>query len=146
MKDLARALFSFLIILLSACQTAEGFLIMEQPYSLNEIRKAVGAIAGKPRDVSPNQREIISAYFGRKQGVAFDPNSAKERLYAHFWILGDRRPYDIRVQVISERKANVGYSEVGEDIGLSKKVAEELSERLAKGQGGSNVIDTFRPF
>ncbi len=138
--------FGVLAIFLSACQSVEGVLIAEQPYSLKEISHAVAGISGKPREVSDNQREILSAYFGRKVGAAFDPNTAKERLYAHFYILGDRRPYDIRVQVIAERKTASGYSELGEDVNMSQKVADELKAKLVQSQDGTNVIDSFRPF
>ena len=129
-----------------SCQTAVGVLLPERPNSLSEIHRAIGIISGRPRSVSRNDREILSEYFGRKIGAAFDPKTAPERLYAHFWILGDSRPYDIRVQVISERKINGEYSVVGEDVVISQRVANELNARLVQGQDGSNVIDSFRPF
>jgi len=145
-KSSLLTLVSGVLIMASGCQTGDGIFLKEQPYSLNEIRRAIGIISGKPRKVSDNQREILTAYFSRKPTEGFDPNTAKERLYVHFWILGERRPYDIRVIVMSEARSGGEYTEVGEDINMSKKISNELNEKLVQSQDGSNIIDSFRPF
>jgi hypothetical protein len=142
-------LLSFAILTLQlGCETGGGILIKEQALSLNEIRESIAAIAGKPREISQNQREYYSQYFPRNPGKAnFDPTQATERMYAHFWILGERRPYDVRVQVMSERKGTDGYFLYGEDEGLTKKVGNELREQLLnQSRDERNVIDNFRPF
>jgi len=147
MRKFFVAMVSVACVLMSvSCETAEGFLMPDQHYSLAQIRKAIGAVSGKPRHISQNEREFLSPYFSRKPSPTFDPEKTFERLYAHFWILGDRRPYDIRVQVLVEHKDEDGYSVEGEDVNLSKKVADELKDKLVQGQDGSNVIDSFRPF
>jgi hypothetical protein len=136
------------LLLAMACETPGGMLLKEQQLSLNDIRESIGVIAGKPREISENQREVFSQYFPRTPTkAAFDPTQATERLYAHFWILGERRPYDVRVQVMSERKGPDGYFLYGEDKGMTKKVTGELKEQLQnQSRDDRNVIDNFRPF
>jgi hypothetical protein len=126
------------LLLAMACETPGGMLLKEQQLSLNDIRESIGVIAGKPREISENQREVFSQYFPRTPTkAAFDPTQA----------LGERRPYDVRVQVMSERKGPDGYFLYGEDKGMTKKVTGELKEQLQnQSRDDRNVIDNFRPF
>ena len=102
---------------------------------------------GNARDISQNQRELWSPYFSRKKtNGEFNPDKAKERLTAHFWILGDRRPYEIHVQVVIERKIDGAYEEDGEDEEKSKEVADLLVKSLTNSLDKRNLIDDVRPF
>ena len=135
-------------LVLSACATGPegGSSIQETNYSLNDIRTAIIGIAGDPREVSQNQREYKSQYFSKKKEANFNPQISKERSYAHFFVLGERRPYEIKVIVYTERKTKNEYKSLGEDKVWSKKIKEELESRLNHSRDGRNVIDDFRPF
>lgn len=130
--------------LLTACIT--GHLITESTHSIPEIRSAIYYIAGTPRSVSENGREFVSAYFSRKKDPHFDANKASERLYAKFTILGDRRPYDIQVQVFIEERSEGVYEDVGLDDSLSDQIAYELKVQLSRSRGERNAIDDLRVF
>lgn len=135
-------------LVLTACANGpeRGVSIQETNYSLNDIRTAIIGIAGEPREVSQNQREYKSQYFSRKKEASFNPQTSKERSYAHFLVLGERRPYEIKVIVYTERKAKNVYKLLGEDKAWSKKIKEELEGKLNHSRDGRNVIDDFRPF
>lgn len=150
MKNILKAVVvsSILLLGLTSCISAPGVVLPEQARSLNEIRHAIYQICGgKVREISSNQREILAPYFSRKaDDPSFNPTTSKERLTAHFWILGDRRPYDIHVQVLVEKKIDGAYEETGEDEKLSQKLADQLAESLNKSLDKRNLIDDVRPF
>jgi len=137
---------SFWSLVLTACATLGGAAIENSDFSLSEIRSAIIAIAGEPREVSQDKREYLSQYFSRKSDSSFNPQLSKERSYAQFLILGDRRPFEIRVIVFNERKTKAGYELVGEDRTWSVKIKEELHTRLNNGRDERNIIDDFRSF
>ena len=130
-----------------SCSTIDsGFLVKEANTSLAGVRAAIIAISGEPREISQNKREYTSQYFARKKGQKLDSNTTRDRLYAQFVILGDSRPYDIRVTVYLERKYKTGFELEGEDVVMTKQIAKELREKLNQGQDGRDMIDEFRPF
>lgn len=122
-------------------------MLNEQKNSLEDIRSAISTTTGaKFKFVRKDGREFISQYFSRKgQEENFNPTMAKERLYAHFIIWGDRRPFDIQIRVFLERRTPSGYELYGEDVGREKDIAETLQNNL-KSLGKRNAIDDFRPF
>lgn len=134
-----------LLYQLTAC-TTEQVRIEEQPQSLNEIRKAIISMIGKPRGISQNQREIYSNYFPRKGTTDFNPAKSKERLTAVFKILGDRRPFDITIQVVVEEKIEGEYEVIGDDNSIAENLKSELTTRLHQSLENRNVIDDFRAF
>ena len=140
--------FSLGVLYLAGCTSVPGSVLPSQARSLNEIRRAIyGVCDGKTRELSDNQREILSNYYPRNpKDEKFNANTSKERLYTHFWILGDRRPYEIHVQVIVERKDGAAYEEIGEDEKLSEKIAKDLEESLNRSLDKRNLIDDVRPF
>lgn len=129
---------------LGGCVT--GHLIKESDRSLNEIKNAVFATMGQPRETATNEREFLSVYFSKKKVQNFDPEKSKERNYAKVTVLGDRRPYDIQVQVFLEERVDGQYEEVGLDDELSDQIAEEIKKALRKSRDQRNVIDDFRAF
>lgn len=133
-----------LSLLICACST--GHIIRESGRSIEDIKQAILIIAGEPRVVSENKREFTSNYFSRKKDPNFDPAKSKERLFAKFTILGDRRPYDIQVQVFIEQRTDGTYEEVGLDDVFTDQIATELKRQLTKRPGDRNVIDDFRAF
>lgn len=132
-------------LLLSGCAT-RGIVVPNNMHSIGEIRAAIVQVIGEPRLVSKDQRELFSQYFSPRPDPKFDPDVSKERLTARFNILGDRRPYDVRVEVTSEKKVAGVYKKIGENLSMSKRVAKELKERLNQSREGRSLIDDFRPF
>ncbi len=135
---------AFLFLGLAGCVT--GHVIKESDRAFPEIKNAILATMGPPRLVSSNEREFYSVYFSKKKIQGFDPEKSKERAYAKITILGDRRPYDIQVQVFIEERVEGAYEEVGLDEDLTDQIAEELKKALRKSRDQRNVIDDFRAF
>ncbi len=132
---------SFLV----AC-TSGTYRISEQNLSLGEVKRIITSVIGDPRILSENQRTFYSRYFSRTGDSKFDPERAKERLYAKVVVLGDRRPYDLEVEVMVEERAGKGYQEVGTDAVEAKKLGKDLRSRLNQGRNERNAIDDFRAF
>lgn len=118
----------------------------EGEQSLAEIKRAIVSVMGDPRAVSQNQREFTSQYFSRKADANFNPIKSKERAYAIFSILGTRRPYNIEIHVLVERRSGRIYVESGEDTPSAQKLVLELKNRLNQSREGRNLIDDFRAF
>ena len=139
-KTIACALF----FILTGC--ASGVIVPESGKSIEDIDHAILAITGDPRKISGSKREITSAYFSRRKEPHFDPQKAKERLYAVFTILGDRRPYDIEVRVFAETLADGEYQDQGLDDAFTEEIARELKQQLARQPNDRDFIDDFRAF
>ncbi len=131
--------------ILSGCATSDAN-VSEANYSLGEIKQVVVSVIGDPRALSQNQRTYLSQYFGPKSDKNFEATKSKKRLYSRITILGDRRPYDIAVDVIVEQKVQNQYEETGNDRKKAREFAKEIEERLHKGIENRNVIDDFRAF
>ncbi|MEZ0392662.1 MAG: hypothetical protein ACAH59_10625 [Pseudobdellovibrionaceae bacterium] len=135
----------FLMALALGCAT-EGYRIKNQNLSLGDIKRAVEAAIGEPRTISENQRTFYSQYFSRKPDPKFDPVKSKERAYAKVVILGDRRPYEVDVEVLIEVRDSRGYVQSGTDLSEAKKVGKEIRAKLNLSREDRNVIDDFRAF
>lgn len=140
-------LFVFLVtVLLSSCRTG-GVILRETPLNLSETRRAVMAVIGEPRVVSQNGREMASRYYDKKGNNIEKMDMAKERLYTHVTILGDRRPYDVQVQVLVEgRNEDGGFDLLERDDDRAAPLAEKLRQTLNQSRDSRNVIDDFRSF
>lgn len=72
------------------------------------------------------------------------------RWFAHVFILGDRRPYNIEVLVKREKRiANRGvltYRPEGLDLRIASNLKKRIQEELTKSREGINLIDDFRAF
>jgi hypothetical protein len=134
------------LLLLASCSIQRGVLLSNQNRSLRDLRQAIVAIAGEPRQVSQNQREIYSDYFPREKTPDFNPSQAKERLFARFTILGDRRPYDVIVEVYPEHLVAGRFQRQKLDLEMSKQIARELRKFLAESPADRSILDSFRPF
>jgi hypothetical protein len=138
------------LVLTSCASTSRsevGVVLPENNFSLNDIRTAIqNVIGGKPRYISENFREIKSDYFSRKREIDFHPLYSKERSYAHFIILGERRPYDIKIIVYVESRTKAGFEQIGIDQSFARKVGKELLDKLNQSRDNRNVIDDFRSF
>lgn len=135
-----------LTLLLSSCRTG-GVILRETPLSVSETRRVVVSIIGEPRSVSQNGREIMSKFYDRKEKAIPRMEMAKERYYTHVIILGDRRPYDIQVEVLVEgRNSDGAFELVTRDDNKATAIAERMRQALNQSRDTRNVIDDFRSF
>jgi hypothetical protein len=140
-------IFVFLFAaLLCSCATKGDALLTEQNQSLGEIKKAVIAAIGDPRSVSENQRTVVSQYFGLASDKRFDPKTSKVRMYSRVTILGDRRPYDIVVDVIVEKKQGRLYQPVVTNPKEAQSILADIKKALHQSLEERNIIDDFRAF
>ncbi len=124
-----------------------GAYIEESDISLTETRKAIVRLYGEPRMLSQNGREIYTAYMDKKGRVLESAKKLAERRHAHIAILGERRPYEIRVNVVIEAQApDQTYEVVDTDDALSEQIATTLRSELLKSLENRNIIDDFNAF
>lgn len=137
----------FCVFILSACQTSGTARLNGENLSLNEIRTNINKVTGEFRKISQNQRDFYSQYFSPSDDPKFDPQRSASRFYAKFTIYGDRRPYDIEVVVIVEKKGSDGrYYESHRDQEMADKLIQDLKINLNKSLENRNIIDDFRVF
>jgi len=132
------------LFFINGCVT--GVKVTEVAQSIDEVRSAIRTVAVEHKWVSANRRVFESRYFGRASNKNFNPGKATERLFARFTILGDRRPYEILIEVIVEKREGSEYVQAGEDSFIAEKLAQELALALTKSREDSNAIDSFRAF
>ncbi len=83
----------------------------------------------------------------RKGRILETAKKGKERRYAHIKILGERRPYDILVNVVVEGQMIDGtYESLGDDEVLAEQLAAEIKKELLKSLENRNIIDDFNAF
>ena len=137
---------------LSGCST-RAIIIKEQNRSLRVIQRIIQTnMPSGVRIVSSNSREYSSDYFAVGKDSHFNPSQSQYRSFAKVIILGDRRPYEISVQVYVEQRVdqnketNGDYHIVGTDRKATEKIAKLIEDELDKSRAEMNVIDDFRPF
>lgn len=146
MKYLLVIFFIATSCLLSGCRTG-GVILRETPLNVSETRRAVVSVIGEPRSISQNGREIFSQYLDKKDRKIEKMEMIRERHFTHITILGDRRPYDVQVEVIVEGRNEYGGFEVlDRDDRKASLVAEKIKEALNQSRDSRNVIDDFRSF
>lgn len=136
-----------LLILVSLGCAGPGVYVHESDASLTETRKAIVKLYGEPRNLSQNGREIWTRHMDKKGRVLDSVKKAKERRYAHIKILGERRPYDILVNVVVEGQTEDGtYHSLDDDEVLAEQLAAEIKKELLKSLENRNIIDDFNAF
>ncbi|MBX3041203.1 MAG: hypothetical protein KF789_10910 [Bdellovibrionaceae bacterium] len=145
MKNLFKAFFAVSMIYLTSCQHG-GAKITETPMGLTEIRRVVYSLMGDPRVVSAGGYEMDSKYHDEKTKPLDRPAEAKERYFTRVTILGDRRPYDLWIQVFAEVRTADGFESVGQDDLLAEDFADRLKKALHESRDKRNVIDDFKAF
>ena len=156
---------AFLSILLAVgatgCSTVK---LNDLDYSLLDIQNGVATTMPKGvARVSPNRRMFTSKYFD-PETIDADRTTdrgqdiERERAYVIELVLGDRRPYDVEIEVIVEEDVSGGktkknddfiegkFERVGSDKGLAKYYRDRLANYLARIERTKNLIDDFRPF
>lgn len=132
-------------LLTVGCQT--GIFIKESPAALTDIRKAVVTVLGQPKSTSQNGRELVSEFHDKRGRIDSNLSKAKNRYFTKVSILGERRPYDVKVEVFQEGKVEDNYYEViSEDNDLAQKLANQIETSLNESLKNRNVIDDFRAF
>lgn len=133
-------------LLLSSCRTG-GVIIRETPLNVSETRRAVMSVIGEPRSISQNGREIVSQFYDKKNKNIEKMDMARERYYTHVIVLGDRRPYDVQVEVLVEgRNEDGGFDLLDRDDDRAGVIAEKIRQSLNQSRDNRNVIDDFRSF
>ena len=135
---------------LSGCASKSTVAINDvmTPYTTlkNVIKKSMpqGVVAE-----SVNGREMTSGYF-TPTNFYESGDSKTERVYAKVLILGSSRPFKVEVQCLRERRGREGgkgtYLPQGEDVRLSKQLAQYFRDALADRREDRTLIDDFRPF
>lgn len=145
MKKTAVSLLLSLTALVG-CQT-DGVMLHETPLAISETRRCIVTVIGEPRITSENGRELFSKFYDRK-GVMDDKSKTnRERLFTHITILGDRRPYDIQIEVVVEIRDKEGaYQVVEKDDARAEKIAKDIQKALVQSRDNRNVIDDFKPY
>lgn len=137
---------SFLVSFIMGC-AGPGTYIHESDISLTESRKALVKLYGEPRSISQNGREFLTNYMDKKGRILESVKKAKERRYAHIKILGERRPYEILVNVVVQAQSEPGvYETLDDDEALSDQLAVEIKKELLKSLENRNIIDDFNAF
>lgn len=144
-----KILWIFLLVftlLLSSCRTG-GVILRETPMNVSETRRVVVGVIGQPRTMSQNGREIFSLYYDKKNKNIDKMDMARERYYTQVTILGDRRPYDVQVEVLVEGRNEEGNFElIDRDDERAGVIAEKIRQALNQSRDSRNVIDDFRSF
>lgn len=119
----------------------------ETPLNVSDTRRAVVSVIGQPRLTSENGRELLSKYYDRIGNSEDSIKNARERLSTHVTILGDRRPYDIQIEVVVEIRDKEGvYQIVERDEFRAERVAKEIQKALVQSRDNRNIIDDFKPY
>lgn len=141
-----RVLGFFIFLGLASCQTT-GVFLRETPLNVSETRKAIVSVIGQPRITSENGRELFSNFYDRKGHSDEEAKNLRERLFTHVTILGDRRPYDIQIEVVVEMRDKGGtYRKVENDDARAEKIAVDIQKALVQSRDNRNIIDDFRPY
>jgi len=133
---------------LLGCSTPGSVSMNDVDVSIIELQKVVETVlpVGK-RSQSENGREYFSEYFISKNGEFEESAQAAIRSFAHILILGDRKPYNIDVVVVVERRSSSGgYVRIKYDQGLARVISRRIQNALHKRRDGRNIIDDFRVF
>ncbi len=129
------------------CQTPAGVVIQETPLSISETRRVIVIVIGEPIFVSEHGRDLVSKYYDRRGKYIEKGEKPKERTHTTVTILGDRRPYDLVVNVIHEAKLPDGHYEItGPDEAAARRIATDIKKVLNQSRDNRNVIDDFKPY
>lgn len=124
-----------------------GAYVSESDVSLTETRRTLVKLFGEPRQMSQNGREFLTFFMDKKGRVLENMKKSKERRYAHVTILGERRPYDILVNVVIQtQNADNNYDTIANDEVLSEQLAKIIKRELLKSLENRNIIDDFNAF
>ncbi len=135
---------------LTGCMSFGSVSISDVDRPLLDIQKIVQrSLPLGLRETSTNGREFYSNFFLAKDRRFKPAEKMPERYYAHVLILGDARPYTIKVHVRRQKVESVRegiYRDLGADHSLAKAIQRRIQEQLNKRREDLNIIDDFRVF
>ncbi len=142
----------FLLVFLSSCATAPNQIKnIEAP--LSQIKAVIKKnLPLGLRGVSANGREFYSNYFLVVKGKHMKAENLQYRKFASVSVLGDRRPYTIKVEVFlekrGERSANglAQYKDFRRDKKYSEYLLRKIHNDLENREESINFVDDFRVF
>lgn len=129
---------------MSGCVT-QGHYIRDMNRSMSDIQTAVRNLYGI-QSKSDDEKILYTPPLKKDPNDTTPENKMRERVIGRIVIVGDRRPYDVLVQVYLERKQRNTWVEVGLDEFLSEEFSKELNKELIESRENRNVIDDFRAF
>lgn len=104
------------------------------------------------RGMSSNGRELYSNYFLVVKGKHIKAENLQYRKFASVSILGDRRPYTIKVEVFLEKRSKpqangiVEYKDFRRDKRYSEYLLRKIHNDLENREETINFVDDFRVF
>lgn len=151
-----KALLIFAVLLNVGCasllnRNSDAVYMREVEAPLTELRTVIGSVVPVGlRGVSPNGREMFSKHFVITKDRYKAAADALERYYAHITILGDRRPYDIEILVVHEKRVlrddKFTYIISGHSQDLARELEQNIRKELSKRREDRNIVDDFRVY
>lgn len=132
------------LVFFSSCQNL-GHRIEDVDRAILDLRRVIESAMGDSVEISKNGRVFRSKIQSRARS-GDNSGEYSERSYDVVTVLGDRRPYRILVQSMSQQRLANGYSAFRYDPKRSRDFGLVIQMRLSQSRGDKNFIDDFRPF
>lgn len=116
--------------------------------SIAAVYKAIEyGMPGGIRERGSNNREFLSFYHMPGGDPSQDARSAKKRAHAKIELLGERRPYTIKVRYIIEKRNSDGsYSKLEDNRNYAGQVLDRIKDYLVSRPSNRDIIDDFKAF
>lgn len=115
--------------------------------SLRDVRTAiVYALDDKIAKRSLNNRTYYSKFHRPGESLSVTAYKQRERAQVVISILGDRRPYIVRVVYRIDRLRGSKFKVDRYDNGLASEYLEKVEQYLASRPEERDIIDDFRPY
>lgn len=147
---------TFLIILTSLLASS----CMSSPNKIHNVEAPLSQIKAVVkrnlplglRGISSNGRELYSNYFLVVKGKHIKAERLEYRKFASVTVLGDRRPYSIKVEVFLEKRSKPSanglaqYKDFRRDKRYSEYLLKKINNDIENRQESINFVDDFRVF
>lgn len=136
------------LLILGCSSTSDKYVERKKVnYSVEAIVKAYERATTGIRGRSQNGRELISKYHSLKGDIYDNAYNKKERAYSKLSILGDRRPYVLKVYYIVEQRTEEGaYEIVDYNEESAHRILDKMVEFLVTRPDKDDFIDDYRAF
>ena len=142
-----KTLFFLALFFLNGSCSQKALHVTHLPYSLKKVRQAVRyALVGGLRNKSSNNRVYFSKYHPVGGQLSQNPQTSERRAQVVISILGDQRPYTLKVVYRVEEYSNGQFRLVSYDKDLAQKYLDYIREFLSSRPDDINFIDQFRPY
>lgn len=121
--------------------------VSSEDATVADIRRVlIEKFGGIKRDGSGG-RILVTPPFHRDQKIVTFFEKPNVRYYARVFIIGDRLPYDLEVEVAVESKNETDFVASGFDVQLAEEVLQDIKTRIkSRKQNRPNAIEEFRAF